>query len=372
MQKEKRPPGVYKHHGSWWIVYYITGPDGRRVRHREHTDCTSARKAGKLRAARMTEHDRGERTVETGKVTVGDAMKAVLEEYELKGRRSLRTARGFAKAIEATLGKHTLAVNVADKIDAAQLTWQKAKLTNATINRRGNLLRHGLRLLVRKRQLAYVPFIQRLPEQSEPGRYITAKDADAIRKHLPEYAAAVFSLALLLGIRKGQLTRTLRPYVDLERGVIDYPPSECKHLGRHTVPLDSDALAIVEAATADARTHCTYLFHGPDCAPGRKPSKGYGCVGEFKKAWGTALKDAGLAAGRKRSGYTFHHTRVTAATDMRAGGLGEDDVMRVGGWKTREVFGRYNLGDVEALRERLAATRSRRGKVVPLRKAQGE
>jgi hypothetical protein len=52
---------------------------------------------------------------------------------------------------------------------------------------------------------------------------------------------------------------------------------------------------------------------------------------------------------------------------MRAGGLGEDETMRVGGWKTRAVFDLYNLGDVEALRERLAASRSRRGKVVPLR-----
>ena len=42
--------------------------------------------------------------------------------------------------------------------------------------------------------------------------------------------------------------------------------------------------------------------------------------------------------------------------------------MKIGGWKTREVSGRYNLGDVEALRERLAASRGRRGKVVPLRR----
>jgi hypothetical protein len=40
---------------------------------------------------------------------------------------------------------------------------------------------------------------------------------------------------------------------------------------------------------------------------------------------------------------------------------------QVANWKTRSVFGRYNLGDVDKLRERLAATRNRRGKVVPLR-----
>jgi len=367
----KLPPGVYWRHRKLWISYYTTGPDGRRTQHREATKATSPREAAALRATRITDHARGERTVETGKVTVGDAMRAVLDEYERKGRRSLRTARGYAKGIEATLGTGTLAVNVADKINAAQLAWQRAGLRNGTINRRCNLLRRGLRLLVHTRRLAFVPYIERLPEHSTPGRYITTKDADAIRTHLPAAVVPVFSLALLLGIRKGQLTRTLRRFVDVERGVVTYPPAECKHQGAHVVPLDPDAFVLVEAAMADARTWCPYLFHGPHCAPGRKPSKAYGCVGEFKDAWATALKAAQLPAGRKGGGYVFHHTRNTAATDLRAAGVSESDCMAVGGWQTRNVFDRYNVGDTEALRARLAAARGRRGTVVPLRRREG-
>jgi hypothetical protein len=69
------------------------------------------------------------------------------------------------------------------------------------------------------------------------------------------------------------------------------------------VVLDAEPLAIIEAAMADARTWCPYLFHGEDCAPGHKPSKAYGCIGDFKKAWASALEAAGLAAGRKAGGY---------------------------------------------------------------------
>jgi len=46
--------------------------------------------------------------------------------------------------------------------------------------------------------------------------------------------------------------------------------------------------------------------------------------------------------------------------------------MALGGWKTRAVFDWYNLGDVEALRERLVAANAVSRKVVPLRRAGGD
>jgi len=68
----------------------------------------------------------------------------------------------------------------------------------------------------------------------------------------------------------------------------------------------------------------------------------------------------------------WHDTRVTAATELRAAGLSEGDCMVLGGWKTRSVFDHYNLGDTEALRERLATAREQRGRVVALRRARGK
>jgi len=363
----KLPPGVYWRYDTLWISYYVT-KDGRREKHRERTDATSPREAGQLRAERMTEHARGERTVDTGKVTVADAIAAVLAEYEREERASLDTAKGRAKAIEVAFGPTMLAIEVADRIDAVHLRWKRAGDAPATINRRTNLLRRGLRLLVRKRRLPFVPFLPTLQERSEPARYITPAEADAIRAHLPEYLRLLFSLALSLGIRRGQLSRTLRRFVDLDRGVVAWPPAECKHREPHVVPLDDEARELVEAAMAAAVPWCPFLLHGPDCAPGRKASKKYGCVGDGRDAFRNAVEAAELPYGRKGGGIVFHCTRSTAATDLRAGGMEEADCMAVGGWKTRSVFARYNLGDTEALRERLAAARGRRGRVVPLRK----
>src|SRR5262249_44679085 len=216
-------------------------------------------------------------------------------------------------------------------------------------------------------RLHFVPYIPRLREEKHRGLYITPSDADAIGKHSPEYVREPFRFALLMPNRRGQLSRTLRRYVDLHRALITCPPTECKADEPHTVPLDGEAFAIIERAMGDARTWCPYLFHGPRCAPGRTHSKRWGCLGDIRTAWAKACEAAGLPVGRKAGGFTFHMTRNTSATDLRAGGMAESDCMALGGWKTRAVFDWYNLGDVEALRERLAASRGRRGRVVPLK-----
>src|SRR2546428_12567878 len=76
-------------------------------------------------------------------------------------------------------------------------------------------------------------------------------------------------------------------------------------------------------------------------------------------------KAAGLVTGRKQDGLVWHCTRNTAATDLVAAGCTIEDVMKVGGWKTADVARRYDLGNLEALRARIAAARQR-DKVVSL------
>src|SRR5262249_2296899 len=165
-------------------------------------------------------------------------------------------------------------------------------------------------------KLHAVPHVPRLAEHSPRGLYIGPAEAEVIRRHLPEYVRGVFAFAYGYGTRKGQLARTLRRFVDLDRALIAWPPEECKHREPHIVPLDENGLAIVERQMADARPWCPFLFHGPDCKPAHAPSKRYGCLGDFKKAWRAALKAAGFPVGRKHGGYVFHHTRNTAATNL--------------------------------------------------------
>ena len=201
----------------------------------------------------------------------------------------------------------------------------------------------------------------RLEEHAARGVDIGEAAAEKIVKRLPPYAVDPFRFSLRYGIRKGQLAATERRHVDLERGIIEWPAAVCKARVPHTLPLEGEGLAIVERAMANARPWCVYLFHGRDCAPARirKRSAKYACLGNLRLAFQKACAAAGIITGRKRGGLVWHSTRSTAATDLAAAGCTIEDVMKIGGWRTAEVARRYDLGNLEALRDRIAAASTR-------------
>ena len=109
------------------------------------------------------------------------------------------------------------------------------------------------------------------------------------------------------------------------------------------LPLAGKALEIIETLYATRVLHCPYVFHGSRCTLGHQPSKGYGCVGGFKKAWASACRRAGYPVGRKAGGYVFHNTRHTAVTNLVNAGVPAHEAMAVSGHRTRSVFDRYAL-----------------------------
>lgn len=91
--------------------------------------------------------------------------------------------------------------------------------------------------------------------------------------------------------------------------------------------------------------HATSVASATPSADGTAASTS--TIATVKKAWGAACKAAGFPVGRKAGGFTFHHCRNSAATDLAAAGLTIEDAMAVGGWKTAAL--------ARAARERGAA-----------------
>jgi integrase len=73
---------------------------------------------------------------------------------------------------------------------------------------------------------------------------------------------------------------------------------------------------------------CPYVFH----RHGRR-------IVRFDAAWNDACAAVGLA------GLRLHDLRRSGARNLRRAGVPETIIMRMGGWKTRSMFERYNVVD---------------------------
>jgi integrase len=243
--------------------------------------------------------------------------------------------------------------------------------------RRLQLLRRAYRLAKLQLDPAELDFGEDLflPENSPRGRTLTAQAFAAIHGASPEYLQDFFEFAYICGTRKRQLALTTWTHWNGEAAELTWEAAEVKAKLPFVLPLDGRAREIIEARWATRRLHCRYIFHGPYCAPGRKASKQYGCVGDFKKSWSTANKAAGFPIGRKHGGYVFHNTRHTAVTNLVNAGVPSHEARAVSGHRTQSVFDRYSIPLKEqtrrALRQQTAYLEAQREaaeqKVIPLR-----
>jgi len=83
-------------------------------------------------------------------------------------------------------------------------------------------------------------------------------------------------------------------------------------------------------------------------------------IGEFRKTWESACQAAGL------DGRLVHDLRRSAARDFRRAGVSGHEIMKLCGWKTGDMFDRYNIIDyadlMRAVARRFGTTDSNNGK----------
>jgi integrase len=96
-------------------------------------------------------------------------------------------------------------------------------------------------------------------------------------------------------------------------------------------------------------------------------------IKDFRKAWrslcigagvgkmickscGNAVQESRCACGSKKlkyDGLMVHDMRRTAARNLRKEGVPESVIMKIGGWRTRSTFERYNIVDEADTRDAL-------------------
>lgn len=213
-------------------------------------------------------------------------------------------------------------------------------LANGTINRILSLIRAAFNMAVSLEMMDRNPITKaRFPKLKEIPRDATLSP-DAVRtllatmeQHAP-HLLPVTRFALAVPCRRSELINMRREDLDLFNNAIRVRNGTTKNDAGIWKPIPpGDLLQYFRTLPAA----CPYLFF-------RKVGETFQSIGDFKRAWKTCLRLAGIGD------YHFHDTRAQAATDLIDNGTPERVVMQIAGWKT-DMLGRryYNRDGKKAL-----------------------
>ena len=347
---------------TWSISYYHLG---KRIR--ESTGSTSQADAERKLKRRIGELATG---MFAGpaleRIRVAELWEPFIREQSVNGRKGVKnTTIRWVKHLEPFFGARRVASIGTDSLNQYVDERMKEGAKNATINREIAVLRRMFRLghYAKPQKVLMLPKFPRLQEKNvrtgflEPAKYDALVAAAGDRLWL----RAILEIYAVYGWRKREVLAMRVRQVDFKADVIRLDVGTTKNKEGREV-----------AMTAKVRTLLS------ECARNKQPDdflftrKGKP-VKEFRKMWESLCVAAGVgkmicaACGevvtkskckcgskqRRYVGLIVHDLRRTAARNLRRAGVAEGVIMRVGGWKTRSVFERYNIVDQRDVREAL-------------------
>jgi integrase len=316
----------------WWIVYFHRGK-----RYRESTGLRGKR--NEAAARRILRAKTGEVVQGTfqpeAKITVNQITEEFEKDYRLRGGRQFVKLHSHLKPVVAALG-HLKAQDLTERRIDTYIEKRLQHVSAATINREMQPLGQALRLAHSRQLIKRVPNIRLLKEQNVREGFFEYDELAEMITHLPEYLRDFVWFGYYSGWRKGEIAGLEWRDVDMQARVIRLRPEMSKTSEGRVLALEGPLWDLLKRRWAGRDFR--YVFHR-DGLP----------IGDFRKAWGTACRKAGI----KR---IFHDLRRTAVRDMIRAGVPERVAMSVSGHKTREIFDRYNIVNESDLRDALRKT----------------
>lgn len=287
---------------------------------------------------------------EPGKLRYDQLRDSLLAEYKTQGYSSLQELSDGTLTIwglnhlNKFFGGRKAARITTDALREFIAHRQQQHASAATINRNLSLLRRMMHMARQENKITTLPYFPMLAEGRPRQGFI--EDA-AFAKLLTWSPYRLQPLLLFLyrtGCRLGEAKKIQWSQVDLRDGTVRLAGDQTKSGEPRTLPLPDAVLEKLRKQT---------------------PKKGLVFpVGNFRKAWITACKKAGLGTvqkGPKNGGYgvysglIVHDLRRSAIRNFVRAGIPEVVAMKISGHKTRSVFERYNIVSTADLQKAVRA-----------------
>jgi integrase len=346
--------------GGAWLVRVYTGRDpstGKRTYHNHTVHGNKKAAQGYLNGV-LRDHDLG-RFVTAEHTLVGSLLDGLLTDYKVNEqshswasgvvRVHLRPFFGAMKA--AAVGTDQIQCYVTKRREPSKRKLPKGRVrdmpaaANATINRELSLLRRAFNLGKDSTppKVTSVPKIPQLAENNVRKGFFEPLDFAAIRRALPEEIRPVVTFAYYTGCRKGEILSLRWSQVDLTERVVRLEPGETKNDEGRTIfmPPDLHAMLAIQKDLRDRHfPECPWVFARVGCR-----------IRDFKTAWKTACKSAGLVNEAGEPVKLFHDLRRTGVRNLVRAGVPERVAMMISGHRTRAVFDRYDIVDERDLKD---------------------
>jgi integrase len=313
---------IFKRGSVYWIAYCYRGKE-----HRESSRSDSETQALKLLKRRLGEVGSGRLVGPSEeRLTFDDLGKMLLTDYEINGKRSVESVRLSLRHLRDFFGLDRAIDITADRVAKYVRDRQKEGAANGSINRELAALKRAFTLASRAGKIGSVPYISLLEENNSRRGFLDHGGFLALCEGLPDHLKDPVTFLYLSGWRVSEMRTLEWRDVDVPGRELCLRPEVSKNKDGRPLPLRGDLLEIIQRAHEKRRPDCPYVFHD-DGEP----------IGDFRKAWKTACKMAGL------TGIIVHDLRRTAVRNMVRAGISERVAMELSGHKTRRVFDRYNI-----------------------------
>jgi len=303
--------------GIWWVDTTIAGQRITRS-----SGSTSRAQAQEWASRLAVDTWRTSRLGEKPAVTFGQAVLHWLNTYS-DSRRSIETIKTrlswLCEHFEHTvlpIAPHALDALLADK-----------DTSNASRNRYVAEISKITHHAHKQGWIDAVPAYHRYHEPKGEPRWLTREQADTLLCQLPEHLAEMAEFSLATGLRESNVRLLRWSQVDMARGVAWVLSRHAKNGRALSVPLNSDALAVLARQRGRDAVY-VFVFEHED---GTRGPVG-GCS---TAAWYKAVKRA------KLNGFRWHDLRHTWASWHVQAGTRLDELMQLGGWSSYEMVLRY-------------------------------